>query len=154
MPDIYSKKKRSEIMSKISSKETKPEIIVRKFLFSNGFRYRKNDRRYPGTPDMVLPKYKVIIFINGCFWHGHKCKAGKLPKTNRNVWEKKINNNTLRDKKNKLKLEKSGWKVLVVWQCELKKNDKKNLTLDKLIKNITNQFYVLKEKEINLKKDD
>lgn len=99
MTDIYSKNKRSKIMSKISGKETKYEILVRKFLFEKGFRYRKNDKRLPGRPDIVLPKYKTIIFVHGCFWHGHYCKAAKLPETNKEFWENKINSNIERDKK-------------------------------------------------------
>jgi len=118
--DIYSKRKRSEIMSKISGTETKPEILVRKYLFSKGFRFRKNDKRLPGRPDIVLPKYKTVIFIHGCFWHGHHCKAGKLPETNKDFWENKINSNTERDKKNQHKLEKLGWKIIIIWQCKLK----------------------------------
>ncbi len=120
MTDIYSKQKRSEIMSNISGKETKPEILVRKFLFSNGFRFRKNDKRYPGKPDIVLPKYKTVIFVHGCFWHGHDCPAGKLPETNKKFWEEKIAGNVERDKRNKAELEKLGWKVITIWQCELK----------------------------------
>jgi len=108
-------------MSKISGKETKPEILVRKYLFSKGFRYRKNDNRLPGKPDIVLPKYKTVIFIHGCFWHGHDCPAGRLPETNRYFWESKTNFNIERDKKSQRELEKLGWKVIVIWQCELKK---------------------------------
>jgi DNA mismatch endonuclease (patch repair protein) len=84
-------------MSKISGKETKPEILVRKFLFANGFRYRKNDKRSPGKPDIVLPKYKTVIFIHGCFWHGHNCPARKLPETRKEFWRKKIQENIDRD---------------------------------------------------------
>ena len=91
-------------MSKISGTETKPEILVRKYLFGKGFRFRKNDKRLPGRPDIVLPKYKTVIFIHGCFWHGHHCKAGKLPETNKDFWENKINSNMERDKKNQHKL--------------------------------------------------
>lgn len=120
MTDIYSKNKRSQIMSKISGKETEPEILVRKFLFRKGFRYRKNDKRYPGTPDIVMPKYKTVIFVHGCFWHGHNCRAGKLPETRKEFWQNKIDTNIARDKKNRQDLEKLGWKVLVIWQCELK----------------------------------
>ena len=120
MTDIYSKNKRSRIMSKISGKETKYEILVRKFLFEKGFRYRKNDKRLPGRPDIVLPKYKTIIFIHGCFWHGHHCKAGKLPETNKEFWENKINSNIERDKNNQLILGKLGWKIIIIWQCKLK----------------------------------
>ena len=120
MTDIYSKNKRSQIMSKISGKETEPEILVRKFLFRKGFRYRKNDNRYPGTPDIVMSKYKTVIFVHGCFWHGHNCRAGKLPETRKEFWQNKIDTNIARDKKNRQDLEKLGWKVLVIWQCELK----------------------------------
>lgn len=120
MTDIYSKNKRSQIMSKISGKETEPEVLVRKFLFRKGFRYRKNDKRYPGTPDIVMPKYKTVIFVHGCFWHGHNCRAGKLPETRKEFWQNKIDTNIARDKKNRQDLEKLGWKVLVIWQCELK----------------------------------
>ena len=126
MTDIYSKNKRSGIMSKISGKETKYEILVRKFLFEKGFRYRKNDKRLPGRPDIVLSKYKTIIFIHGCFWHGHHCKAGKLPETNKEFWGNKINSNIERDKKNQHKLEKLGWKIIIIWQCKLK--NKKMMT--------------------------
>jgi len=107
-------------MSKISGTETKPEMLVRKYLFSKGFRFRKNDKRLPGRPDIVLPKYKTVIFIHGCFWHGHHCKAGKLPKTNKEFWENKINSNIERDKKNQHKLEKLGWTIITIWQCKLK----------------------------------
>lgn len=132
--DIYSKGQRSIIMSRISGKETKLEILVRKHLFSNGFRYRKNVKELPGKPDIVLPKYKTIIFIHGCFWHGHTCKAGKLPETNYKFWNKKINSNIIRDRKNILMLEEKGWKVIVIWQCELKN---KNLEAEKLASLIT-----------------
>lgn len=136
MPDIYSKQKRSEIMSRISGKETKPEIIVRRYLFSKGFRYRKNDKRYPGKPDIVLPKYKTVIFVNGCFWHGHDCLAGKLPVTRRDFWKSKINRNIERDKDNLIKLEKLGWKVITIWQCELKNKVIRGKTLPELVKRI------------------
>lgn len=119
MPDIYSKTKRSKIMSKISGKDTKPEILVRKFLFSKGFRFRINDKRYSGKPDIVLPKHKTAIFIHGCFWHGHSCKRGKLPETNKGFWENKINNTKVRDKRSKRELETLGWRVITIWQCEI-----------------------------------
>lgn len=137
IPDIYSKKKRSEIMSKIRGKETKPEILVRKFLFSEGFRYRINDGRYPGKPDLVLPKYKTIIFIHGCFWHHHEgCKASKLPETNAEFWEKKVSDNVVRDRKNIEKLKSEGWNVIVVWQCEIKSKAKREERLKLLVKQI------------------
>lgn len=135
--DIYSKEKRSKIMSKIRGKETKPEIIVRKFLFSEGFRYRINDERYHGKPDLVLPKYKTVIFIHGCFWHCHEdCKASKLPKTNAAFWEKKIYDNVARDRKNIEKLKDEGWNVIVVWQCEINNKAKRNERLKLLAEQI------------------
>ena len=122
MSDIFTKQKRSEIMSKISGKETKPEISVRKFLFANGFRYRKNDKRYPGKPDIVLPKYKTIIFIHGCFWHGHNCRNTK-PKDNAEYWQTKIARNQQRDKNVTETLTNKNWKVVRIWECELKDNN-------------------------------
>jgi DNA mismatch endonuclease (patch repair protein) len=137
LTDIYSTKKRSDIMSKISGIETKPEIIVRKFLFSKGFRYRKNDKRYPGKPDIILPKYKTAIFVHGCFWHGHHCKAGGLPETRKEFWTKKIGDTKQRDKKNKSDLEKIGWKVIAIWDCQIntiiKLDRKLNLVLKKIL---------------------
>ena len=141
MADIFTKKKRSEIMSKISGKETKPEILVRKFLFANGFRYRKNDKRYPGKPDIVLPKYKTVIFVHGCFWHGHNCPAGKLPETKKEFWKNKIQGNIERDKKNKIELEKKGWRVITIWQCELKNKKIQEKTLNNLINTLHNKVY-------------
>ena len=142
MTDIYSKNKRSRIMSKISGKETKYEILVRKFLFEKGFRYRKNDKRLPGRPDIVLPKYKTVIFIHGCFWHGHHCKAGKLPETNKEFWENKINSNIERDKKNQYKLEKLGWKIIIVWQCELKNKKMMTKKLKEIEQKIQNEHTI------------
>ncbi|MDR0332435.1 MAG: DNA mismatch endonuclease Vsr [Dysgonamonadaceae bacterium] len=133
MPDIYSKQKRSEIMSHISGKETKPEIMVRKFLFVNGFRFRKNVKDLPGKPDIVLPKYKTVIFIHGCFWHGHTCKRGALPETNIDFWKTKIGGNTERDKKNITELQNQGWKVIVIWQCEIRNVELQNERLSKLL---------------------
>lgn len=135
MADTVSKEKRSEIMSKIRGKETSIEVIVRKFLFSKGFRYRKNDRRYPGSPDIVLPKYKIVIFIQGCFWHGHSgCKLYRIPKTQTEFWENKINRNIERDKSNITKLHNMGWKVIVIWECELRKNP--DIRLNMLLREI------------------
>lgn len=129
MSDIFSSEKRSEIMSKISGKETKPEILVRKFLFAHGFRFRKNDKKLPGKPDIVLPKYKTVIFVHGCFWHGHhNCKKSKLPETRKEFWEEKINQNISRDIRNIKDLEELGWKVILVWGCELGKNKEENLS--------------------------
>lgn len=117
--DIWSKKKRSAVMAKIKGKDTKPEWIVRRYLFSRGYRYRKNVKGLPGTPDIVLRKYGIVIFIHGCFWHGHEVD-GTMPKTNREFWKNKIEGNKLRDKRNKEKLRKMGWSVITVWECQLK----------------------------------
>lgn len=132
MADTVSKEKRSEIMSHVTGKETKPEIIVRKYLFARGLRYRKNVKRLPGTPDIVFSKYKTAVFVNGCFWHGHKdCKHSHLPSTNLEYWEKKIADNLERDERKKRELEKLGYRVLAVWQCQLKKSVKDH-NLEKL----------------------
>lgn len=117
-------------MSQIHSQNTKPEEIVRQYLFSRGLRYRKNDKRYPGTPDIVLPRYKSIVFVNGCFWHHHNCSRFHWPLSNINYWRKKIDRNVQRDILNTCKLEEQGWQVLVIWECELKKTVReKNLKL-------------------------
>lgn len=107
-------------MSSVKQKDTKQEIFVRKYLFSKGFRFRKNDKRLPGSPDIVLPKYKVAIFIHGCFWHGHDCRAGHLPTSNIEFWESKINRNKERDTNKEDQLRQLGWRVIIIWQCELK----------------------------------
>jgi len=126
-------------MSKIRGQNTKPEELIRKFLFSKGFRYRIHDKRYPGTPDIVLPKYHTIIFVNGCFWHGHvNCKAAKLPKTNLQTWKKKILDNISRDEKNIAKLKNEGWKVIIIWQCEIKSKNNREKRLELLINEIKN----------------
>ena len=108
-------------MSRIRSINTKPEEIVRKFLFSNGFRYRKNVKKLPGCPDIVLPKYKTVIFVNGCFWHKHDCKRFVWPSSNTDYWKAKINRNVERDSISTFLLLSQGWKVIIVWECELKK---------------------------------
>lgn len=107
------------MMAAVHSKDTKPELTVRKHLWRLGFRYRLNLNRLPGHPDIVLRKYRTCIFVNGCFWHGHDCKVFRLPKTNVDFWEKKIRRNQERDKEEHRKLAKMGWHVIVVWECEL-----------------------------------
>lgn len=121
MSDNHSKEVRSMNMSHIRSTNSKPEEIVRKYLFSKGLRYRKNVRTLPGKPDIVLPKYKTIVFVNGCFWHKHDCGRFVMPSSNTEYWEKKINGNVERDKTNIALLEEQGWKVIVIWECQLKK---------------------------------
>lgn len=120
--DKHSKEVRSYNMSQIRSTNSKPEIMVRKYLFSKGLRYRKNVKTLPGKPDIVLPKYKTIVFVNGCFWHGHKnCKYFVMPKSNIEFWNEKISRNVKRDEEIHRKLSAAGWNVIVVWECELKK---------------------------------
>lgn len=131
MADIFSKKKRSQIMSKITGKNTKPELTIRKLLFSEGYRYRLHRKDLPGNPDIVFPSRKKVVFINGCFWHGHNCKKAALPESNKEFWQKKINGNVGRDKANLVKLKQMRWKSFVVWQCEIKKR-----TLGKKIRQI------------------
>ena len=121
--DVHDKETRSYNMSRIKGKNTKPEELVRKFLFSQGFRYRKNDARLPGTPDIVLPKYKTVIFVNGCFWHGHSnCRYFVVPRTNTEFWLNKIETNRQRDARKTFELQSLGWRVIVLWECQLKKN--------------------------------
>lgn len=108
-------------MSRIAGKDTKPEELVRKYLFSKGFRYRKNVRKLPGTPDLVLPKYRAVIFVNGCFWHGHEgCKYFVWPKSNAEFWRQKIETNISRDQRKEAQLRDMGWNVMIVWECELR----------------------------------
>lgn len=137
MNDVHDILTRSYNMSQIKGKDTKPEILVRKFLFANGFRFRLNIKTLPGKPDIVLPKYKTVIFVNGCFWHGHEgCHYFVLPKTRTEWWFKKIKGTWLRDKEAEIKLKILGWKVITVWTCELKKH-KKDDRLTKLIREIS-----------------
>jgi len=136
MTDIHSSEIRSYNMSQIKGKNTKPELLVRKFLFSKGFRYRINVKSLPGSPDIVLKKCRTAIFINGCFWHGHdNCKYFVIPKTKTDWWVSKITSNKLRDKKNIEHLEKEGWNVIVIWECELKR-DKIDATFNNLVSKI------------------
>ena len=137
--DVHSKDIRSYNMSQIKGKDTKPEILVRKFLFSKGLRFRKNDKRYPGHPDIVLPKYKTMIFVHGCFWHFHEgCRYAVMPSSNTAFWENKLYTNRDRDSRNQETLSTMGWNVITVWECELKKN-KREETLNKLYCQIIDQ---------------
>lgn len=139
MADNLTKEIRSKNMSHIRSTNSKPEEIVRKYLFSKGFRYRKNDKSLPGCPDIVLPKYHTLIFVNGCFWHKHNCGRFVWPASNTEYWTQKINRNLERDKENYKKLTEAGWKILVVWECELKK-DVREARLMRLIKEINGDY--------------
>ncbi len=133
MADVHTPEQRSYNMSRIHSKNTKPEELVRKFLFSQGFRYRKNDAKLPGKPDIVLPKYKAVIFVNGCFWHGHEgCRYFVWPKNNAEFWKEKITGNIQRDKHNHQLLANQGWRVIEIWKCQLMKSVVDN-TLQNLV---------------------
>ena len=141
MADVHSPETRSFNMSQIKGKNTKPEEQVRKYLFSRGYRYRKNVSNLPGKPDIVLPKYKTCIFVNGCFWHKHEgCKYFVWPKNNAEFWKKKITGNVERDLRQQNELRLLGWKVVVIWECELKK-DRFNETMasveDKIRNSVT-----------------
>lgn len=127
--DIWDKKKRSAVMAKIKGKDTKPEWIVRRYLFSRGYRYRKNVKGLPGTPDIVLRKYGIVIFIHGCFWHGHEVD-GIMPHSNTEFWRKKIEANRKRDERSKEALRKSGWSVITIWECQLKSAVRKQTLLE------------------------
>lgn len=136
MADVHSPEIRSYNMSQIKGKNTKPEELVRKYLFSQGMRYRKNDKKLPGKPDIVLPKYKTVIFVNGCFWHKHSnCKYFVWPKSNESFWKDKILSNVERDKRNIAELEEKGWQVVVVWECQLRP-EIRSATLNGLVKQI------------------
>jgi len=133
--DVHNKTTRSYNMSRIKGKNTKPEMLVRRFLFANGFRYRLNVKTLPGKPDIVLPKYKAVIFINGCFWHGHKgCKYFVVPKTRTEWWLNKINETKNRDRNAEIQLSILGWEVINIWTCQLKSNK------DEILKNLINKL--------------
>ncbi len=120
--DKITPEQRHYTMSRIRGKDTKPEILVRQYLFAEGFRFRKNDKRYPGHPDIVLPKYRTMVFVNGCFWHGHEgCKYYTVPKSNTEFWISKIKRNQERDRNDIEQLESKGWNVITVWECQLEK---------------------------------
>ncbi len=137
MADVHSPEVRSYNMSMIRGKNTKPEIIVRKYLHSKGLRFKLHKKELPGKPDIVLSKFKTVIFIHGCFWHGHKnCKYFVVPKTRTRWWINKIEGNKLVDKRNNLKLKKSGWNIIIIWGCELKPSKIKR-TLNKLLLKIS-----------------
>ena len=143
MADVHSKETRSYNMSKIRSKNTKPEILVRKFLHAQGFRYRLNVKDMPGKPDIVLPKYKTVIFVHGCFWHGHEgCQYYVVPKTKTEWWLNKINGNINRDSKSELQLTGKGWKIIKIWECGLKK-----LAIEQTLENLKTEI-ILRDRNI------
>ena len=141
MSDKLTPEKRSWNMSRIIGKDTKIEVEVRKYLFSKGYRFRKNDKRYPGKPDIVLPKYHVAIFVHGCFWHRHEgCKDATTPKTRTEFWLEKFDKNVKNDQIKQEKLRELGWKVIVIWECELKRSFQE--TMDKVEKELTRKPFI------------
>ncbi len=135
MADRITPEKRSWNMSRIRGKDTGIEVKVRKYLFKEGFRYRKNDRSLPGTPDIVLPKYHAVIFVHGCFWHRHQgCKNATNPATRAEFWQKKFDKNVANDRKRKEELESLGWRVVIVWECEVNKHFDE--TMERVVKTI------------------
>ena len=136
MADNHSKEVRSKNMSHIRSTNTKPEEKVRKYLFSKGLRYRKNVRKLPGCPDIVLTKYNAVVFINGCFWHKHDCGRFVWPSSNEDYWKQKITRNVERDQQNYQALQSAGWRVFIIWECELKKKVETE-NLERLYNSIT-----------------
>ena len=140
MADVHTKETRSYNMSRIKGKNTKPEILVRKYLFSKGLRYRLHDKRLPGKPDLVFPKYKMVIFVHGCFWHGHDgCRYFVVPKTRTGWWLNKINKNKEKDDDSIHKLKIEGWRISTIWECDLK-NGRKEEFLDNIYQKIVNQI--------------
>lgn len=118
--DCYDTLTRSKVMRSVQSKNTSPEMFVRRMFFKAGFRYRLHKTDLPGKPDIIFPKYKIVVFVNGCFWHQHQgCKRATIPSTNRDYWEKKLNRNVERDALEITLLKKAGWKVFVIWECEI-----------------------------------
>lgn len=141
MSDKLTPEKRSWNMSRIKGKDTKIEVEVRKYLFSKGYRFRKNDKRYPGKPDIVLPKYHVAIFVHGCFWHRHEgCKDATTPKTRTEFWLEKFDKNVKNDQIKQEKNRELGWKVIVIWECELKRSFQE--TMDKVEKELTRNPFI------------
>lgn len=137
MADVHNKATRSYNMSRIKGKDTKPEMLVRKFLHANGYRYKLHDKKLPGKPDIVLPKYHTVIFVHGCFWHGHaNCRYFVIPKTRTKWWTDKINRNKANDEKAVKTLKKDGWKIINIWECDLKPA-KVEKTLNALLKKLS-----------------
>lgn len=150
MADVMTREQRSRCMAAIKGKDTKPEMVVRRFLFSKGLRYRVNNRKLPGSPDIVFRKYKTVVFIDGCFWHGHEgCRYFRLPKSNVDFWKHKIAMNMARDFANNVDLRLDGWRVIRIWECEVMTMARRIETLEALYKEITG-----KEREIKPYEDE
>lgn len=147
MADKMTKEQRHKCMASIHSKDTKPEMVVRHFLFANGFRYRIHARVLPGSPDIVMSGLRTVIFVNGCFWHGHDCKFYSVPKTNTDFWKAKIERNIERDKRERLELRDAGWHVVQIWECELRPKQRE-ATLQGLLRTLN--LILLENKEVKL----
>ena len=145
MADVVDSKTRSRMMSGIRGKDTKPELLVRKALFARGFRYRIHDKRLPGKPDLVLPKYRAVIFVHGCFWHGHNCHLFKWPSSNVDFWKTKITRNREVDERNTRALREQGWRILTIWECALK--GRTRLPVDDVVTNAHNWLCSAKGQE-------
>lgn len=145
MADIFTPEKRHKIMAAVKGKDTKPEMLVRRFLHAAGYRYRLHDHKLPGCPDLVFPSLRTVIFIHGCFWHGHEnCKYFRLPKSNVEFWRNKISRNIERDAKARAELENQYWNVIVIWECDLKNKLRREEILENVAKelfNIRNHTY-------------
>lgn len=142
MTDIKTPEERSRNMAAIKSNDTEPEMIVRRYLHGMGWRYGLHNKTLPGKPDIVLRRYKTVIFVNGCFWHGHKnCKYFRLPKSNTEFWQRKIEQNCIRDKRDIEALHKLGWRVIVIWECRLKTAELRKQTFQELFNILTNIYY-------------
>lgn len=139
MVDTLTPAERSERMSKIRGTSTAPEMCVRRYLHGQGLRYRLHSRDLPGRPDLVLPRYKVVIFVHGCFWHAHSCQMGRIPSTRTAFWKDKFETNKARDSRNIRKLRRLGWRVLTVWECGLSTQQSRNRSLPKLLSRIQNE---------------
>jgi DNA mismatch endonuclease Vsr len=145
MPDIFSKEKRSEVMRAVKHKDTMPELIIQSLIRDMGVVYERENRIFNTRPDIIIPEMKKVFFINGCFWHGHTCRRGKLPEANRVFWEEKINKTKERDNRNYNELKSNGWDYLIIWECEIKKK-----SLDVLIKKISN-FLITNSNNVPIK---
>jgi len=138
MVDTRTKEQRHKIMAAVRSKDTQPELLVRKYLWAHGIRYRLHLKSLPGTPDIVIPKLKIVIFVHGCFWHGHEsCSLGRLPKSQLDYWKEKIEKNKNRDRKSLKQLKEMGWRVIIIWNCQLRTNKNARISLPKILKEIT-----------------
>ena len=152
MSDKLTKQQRHHCMSRIRGKNTKPEILVRKGLHARGFRFRLHNKKLPGSPDVVLPKYGVAIMVNGCFWHGHKgCRYANEPKSNVDFWQAKIARNRHRDEVTSAHLEALGWHVVTIWECELRGTDKSARRIDELVKEIYDAGLIKQKRDAQIK---